>query len=607
MNKIVLVRPVCSTISEPELPLNLMILAASLEREGYNPIILDYDAIKLTKPEIVDSSEKSTEVVGCDIISYSPKYVFFTCMCSNFARTISIIKYVKLHYPKAFIGIGGPHVSMCAKDTMNAYHKFIDAVLIGEGEKTIVEIIKGVESNSIHTVNGICYYEEKPVLTSRRELLQNLDDSPIPAYHLIDMEVYGNMTGKTNVYVGSGCPFACNFCTTSLMWERRYRAKSVERVIQELDILVNKYGKKDFVFIHDNLTANRDYALELINAIKRSGLVFEYEISSRIDTIDEELIRLFAESGGKTIFFGIETGSEKMQQLIGKRLKLSRIHEILEACKSNNAYAAASFIIGFPSESLEDMEKTINLSFICRTLLEDQVGMNLLSIYPGSPLSKEAYNELYLDEINYEFPMYQGLSEEEICDIKKYKSIYIHYYLYKKYSNGLSPIEMRKLFDYVTIILEKYPFTFNYLLNCLHMHFTDIFLRECYTMDNLSLEDKDSYNYKIDVDMFVNDIRDMLPQNEIETVREWLLYDESVETIYRLSLNNSELYHSSFSIKDSAYDDEISYSYYIVVGKNGDVYNLEVSKDIYLEIKEIEDSASKLETYLNNNIGLQFG
>lgn len=117
------------------------------------------------------------------------------------------------------------------------------------------------------------------------------------------MNDYGNITGKVNVYVGSGCPFACNFCTTSLMWERRYRTKSINRVITELKTLVNEYNKKNFVLIHDNLTANPAYAINLIEEIKKSDLNIEYEISSRIDTIDEDIIRLFRNQVEKQFFW----------------------------------------------------------------------------------------------------------------------------------------------------------------------------------------------------------------------------------------------------------------------------------------------------------------
>ncbi len=609
MEKILFVRPVCSTISEPELPLNLLILSACLENVGYEPRILDYDAKKLYNSKLVNFEDGVNLIVN-EIIKYAPESVFFTCMCNNFARTISIIKSLKTRQPEIFIGIGGPHVSMCASDTMRAYHEYIDAIIIGEGEKTIVELVRGIEKNNISNVHGICYwYNNKVIITEKRELLCDLDESPIPAYHLINMNDYGNITGKVNVYVGSGCPFACNFCTTSLMWERRYRTKSINRVITELKTLVNEYNKKNFVLIHDNLTANPAYAINLIEEIKKSDLNIEYEISSRIDTIDEDIIRLFSESGGKTIFFGIETGSEKMQNIIGKKLELSRIYNILNLCKKYNVQADTSFIMGFPDESLEDLEKTINLSFACRALLKDNVGMNLLSIYPGSPLSYLSFNDLYLDEINYEFPMYQGLSNDEILDVKKYKSIYINYYLYKNYSTGLTAVETKKMFDYITIILEKYPNTFNYLLNNLKLHFVDIFLKECYTVDKLSLEDKDCYNYFIEEEQFIEDIKDIINPENVEMIKEFLNYDSAIEDTFRASIEKpQQLFYNLFSLNIISHQgNNISEKKYsIVLGKNGEVFDLEIPYEVYCDLKKIEKNALKVDEYIKKIVGIEF-
>gem|GEM_PF-2037006 len=607
INNILLIRNVCSTISEPELPLNLLILAACLEKAGYSPLILDYDKLKFEHPEILGINDDSVQFVANDILSHDPDCVLFTCMCSNFARSISIIKRIRYHAPNLFIGIGGPHVSMCAVDTMKAYNEFLNCVIVGEGEETIVDLINCLNENAdLKLIKGLCLFSDKVILTEKRNLLLDLDYSPIPAYHLINVDDYNTITGKTNVYIGSGCPFSCSFCTTSLMWERHYRTKSVARIIKELTLLKDKYNKSNFVFIHDNLTANKDFALSLVNSIKESHLNIQYEISSRIDTIDEEFIRLFKESGGKTIFFGIESGSERMQKTIGKNLKLDRIYEILESCKNNGVEASTSFIIGFPDESLEDLESTIKLAFRCRIMLEDQVGMNLLSIYPGSPLSKTAYNYLYLDEINYEFPMYQRLSDEEIDDIKKFKSIYINYYLYEHYSNGLNAVDIHKLFDYVTITLEKYQYTFNYLLNILDYSFINIFETQVYTIENLSAEDKDRYIYEINGDRFVEDLNGIIKDDERFEVLELLQYDSCINTFYTLSLEHHNfLYYKVFKffidlenscfVKDS--------KYYMVIAKNGNLFDVEISNSIYNDINELNCSED-VEKYLSKEFDI---
>lgn len=610
IKRICLVRTACSTFSEPELPLNFLILGSCLENEGYNVELRDYDVVKFKKPEILGNDENAIVIIAKDIMLKNPDCALFTCMCNNFARTMSIIKFLKQLRPSIITAIGGPHVSMCAKETMEAYHNVLDMVMIGEGEKTVVEVINCLENKQeLDNVKGICIYKDNTVLiTPKRELLQNLDESPIPAYHLVNINDYNNITGKTSVYVGSGCPFACNFCTTSLMWERRYRVKSVERVIEELKILKYQYKKNDFVFIHDNLTASKKYIVSLLSAIKNANLEIEYEISSRIDTIDEETIKLFSESGGKTIFFGIETGSTRMQEVIGKKLSLDDVTNILNICGKYGVEASTSFIIGFPDETREDMEKTIKLAFRCRTILEDRVGINLLSIYPGSPLSYSAYESLYLDEINYEYPMYQSLSTEELKDIRKYKFIYSNYYLYKKYSNGLSAVEMRELFDFVTIIIEKYPYMFNYLLNILNYSIIDIFKLHKYTLNSLSLYEKDNLKYKILIDKFLEDLDKVINSKYREQIVEWYRYDTCINEFYQqCQINNEKLYSDIFKVNVDIQNNNIinRWIYYLVIAKNSELYNIQISQDIYNKMREINDNEKEITRYLNEELGME--
>lgn len=609
-SRILLVRTICSTFSLPELPLNLLILASSLERAGYYPEILDYDQKKIVHPELINKEFDSVQYIADDIMSHNPDCVFFTCMCNNFARTISIIKRVRKMQSGLFIGIGGPHVSMCPIDTMLAYNDFLDCVIVGEGEETIVELINGLNDKvDLKTIKGICIFEGSPIMTDKRELLSNLDDSPIPAYHLIDVNAYNTEDGKINLYVGSGCPFACSFCTTSLMWERYYRTKSIERIIEEITILKKKYNRNDFVFIHDNLTANRKFAISLVNAIRESKINIRYEISSRIDTIDEEFIRLFKMSGGTTIFFGIETGSEKMQKAIGKNLKLNNVDEILLACLNYGVDADTSFIIGFPDESLNDMESTIKLAFKCRTMLDNKVGLNLLSIYPGSPLSKSAFNDLYLDSINYDFPMYENLSAEEVVDIQNFKSIYINYYLYKSYSSGLSAVQLHRLFDYTTIVLEKYQYTFNYLINIKNYSFVKIFETQMYTIESVSAEDKDRFNYEIDEEKFVEDIREIIEPGEANEIIELLKYDSKINTFYELSLYNRDiLYYQTFKFyvdidNNCLVAEGADPMYYMILAKNGNMFTAEINSSIYDDIDKIKDLI-EVEAYLSEELNI---
>lgn len=475
-NKICLVRPLISPYEYAGIPLNLLILGAVLKKSNLDIKVLDFDNRKHHNKEILNM-KKSNTIMAKEILKESPKYVAITTMCNNYLNVLNIAKTIKDYNEEISIILGGPQASMAYVETIKNY-KYIDYIIIGEGENTLFELIQALENKvDVSGIDGICYsVDEEIVITPKRELLCNLDESPVPDYSLINLEEYLKVDSKFALHIGTGCPFNCNFCTTSLMWDKRYRVKSVDRIIDEIVELKEKYGITHFDFTHDNLTSNKNFVKALLEQIINLKFDIRFEFSSRVDTIDHEVIQLASKAGCINIFFGIEHSSDRIQNVIGKKLKISNIHYIIEECKRKDIRPMTSFILGFPEETLDDLNNNIAFAFKTRLLTSEFTPLNLLSVYTGSKLFEEVSESLVFDPTKLNLTMSFFLNKNYIQEIKKNKPIYCNYYSIEYKDPVLNKINFAILTEFAQYTIEKFTYSFNFLINICGICFTDIYL-----------------------------------------------------------------------------------------------------------------------------------
>lgn len=584
-NKICLVRPICSSIGAAEIPLSLLVIGKCLELAHYDVVVKDYDNIKFTFPEILDKSESANKIAE-DIISTACKYVLISTMCSNFPQVISIARKVKIIDPSIIIILGGPHPSMCYTEIIKAYD-CVDFISIGEGEITIVELLSCIEENgNLNNILGICYrYKNIVKVTKKRPLLRFLDESPIPAYNLINVKEYYDRCGFINIYIGSGCPYNCTFCTTSIMWERHYRTKSVSRVLEEIELLIKLYNVRQFDFVHDNLSADSTYITELLQSIINNKYNISFEVSSRIDTINSKIIRLLAEAGCNGVFFGIETGTEKMQKLICKNININNALETLRECEEYGIMPTAAFIIGFPEEEQNDLIETIKLAFRCRVSIGNKTGISLLSVYTGSPLSYSCFDNLVFNaEYNNNFALCQELTENEIKEIKDNKFIYLCFYLFKEYRSGLGFIKTKQLYDFLTIYIEQFPTLIDTLINILYYSPIDIFFYLYNTVENINVMQKDELDYKIDMNLLNSLIQHLHADKYADEIRSAFLYDSEINDLYLISIQSGNTLYwktvkSKINFEKGTIENEFMYK--LIVAKAGVIFIMEINEIQY--------------------------
>lgn len=375
-------------------PLGLGYIAAVLEKH-HDVKVIDVGAERLNN----DSLKKS-------ISKISPEIVGITSDTLSFQRAIEIAQIVKQINKNITVVTGGAHPNVWP-DYPLKYDCF-DISVCGEGERTAVELWARIENGeSYEDINGIAFKgKDSIVVNPKRELIENLDELPLPARHLFPMDKY---IGESNLSVypvypigtSRGCPFSCAFCSNNVVFGRRYRFRSPKNIVDEIELLINHYKAKEIYFREDLFTVNKQRVIGICDEIRRRGLHFKWECESRVDTINEEMLRTMKEAGCELVWFGVESGSQRILDYLNKQITLPQVREAYKLCKQVGIKAGASFMIGVPSETMDEIQKTIELAKELKSELEF-AWFNIFTGYPTSPLYEYVKeNNLYEKEINH--------------------------------------------------------------------------------------------------------------------------------------------------------------------------------------------------------------
>lgn len=379
-------------------PLNLLIVAKPLIEKGHTVKIIDF----LVKPY-----DEQKFVVFLD--KFKPEYVGITFTTPLYGEALSILDAVKRHNPKIITVAGGAHISAQAKDAL--MNSKLDIAVIGEGDFTLLEIVESVKSRKGYSsVPGIAYknnvdivditgsnaneadMNKAVVFTQKRKLIENLDIVPFPALELIDIYDYNiphTISRENPVFpleTSRGCIFGCVFCNKSV-FGRAFRMKSVERVMAEIRKIKN-LGFKEVHIMDDGFTSDREHAkqvcLQLID--EKINLKFNCLSGIRADMIDIPLLKLMKKAGFYRVSIGVETGSQRVLDQIGKKMKLSRIEDAVKMIKKTGIEVLAYFMFGLPGETEEDMQKTIDFA---KKLSPDVVKFDIMIPLPDTPIYRE--------------------------------------------------------------------------------------------------------------------------------------------------------------------------------------------------------------------------
>ncbi len=396
------------------LPLGLMYIAAVLDEAGYKVEILDafMEGSSFRKKGEVTNVGMPYGKLKEEVQRRKPSIVGianpFTCQVEHAIKVGNIVKEVD----SSIVTVaGGPHVSAVPMEFMDEAES-IDISVIGEGDYAMLDIAKFCEGNNrISDIKGIVYRKNGAIKQNApRPLINNLDELPFPAYHLVDMEQYlgpnkieyrSFKNRAISMITSRGCPFNCNFCSVHLHMGKKFRAHSVDYVINHIEHVVNKYKVKTIFFEDDNLTFDLKRFEAICNQIIEKRIKFGWETPNgiRADYLTRNLLEKMKKSGCQSVFFGIESGDQYvLDNIIDKSLNLKEVIKVAKICKEIGISTAAFYIIGFPGEKKEHMLKTVELAL--RLKKEYDVGMLLHVATPslGTRLYKECIEKGYIKE-----------------------------------------------------------------------------------------------------------------------------------------------------------------------------------------------------------------
>jgi radical SAM superfamily enzyme YgiQ (UPF0313 family) len=409
--------------------LGVLSLAAVLQQSGHNVRIVDVNHTYMNYACHDGSAAYDFAYVVAQIIVREDAEIYgFGSICSSYPLTIRIAEAVKALRRDSTILFGGPQASVVDIQTLNTF-PFIDLILRGEAENSfpiLIEELAGL--HQLEKVQGLTYRFASCVQRNcNSPVVGDLNSLPFPAYHLSS---YLRGTKKAALELGRGCPFACTFCSTNDFFRRNFRLRSPERVLQDMRRIASEYSIRDFDLVHDMFTVNRNRVVEFCEAMIGSREGFTWSCSARTDCIDQELLELMAVSGCVSIFFGVESGSVRIQEVMNKHLDPQRAREVIDTADRLGIHTTVSLITGFPEETWGDFKDTVRMFMYSARHLKSDPQLNILAPLAGTPLYDTSKNKLQLDELCSDVSQQSaGKDEANHRLIETYPEIFPNFYL----------------------------------------------------------------------------------------------------------------------------------------------------------------------------------
>jgi len=364
----------------PVPPLSLSYLASVLNREGIEVKILDFLVTQYHPRKLRRELEE-----------YRPQLVGATCVTLNYPIARRMLKVCKAFDPHIFTVIGGPHVTFALEETL-LQSPWIDAIVIGEGERTLVELVRAVEEDKdIHQVSGIAFADGGMVVkTPPQARIENLDQLPLPARELLPMARYRALDTPCTVITSRGCPYSCIFCSGHRMFGPKVRFRSPGLVVDEIEKLQHDFGLAKINIVDDTFTLNHHHARAVCEEMLRRNLKIKWSVFARVDRISEDLVQLMKRAGCEWVLFGVESADEGILKTIRKGITLDQVRSGVKIAAEAGINVFNSFIFGLPGESWDTAIKSIAFGDELYHKYGAKYGFHILSPLPGTELYERA-------------------------------------------------------------------------------------------------------------------------------------------------------------------------------------------------------------------------
>ncbi|MCI7238704.1 MAG: radical SAM protein [Anaerococcus sp.] len=383
-----------------------LILNQILKDKGYNSFVFNtfdfYNDNDIGNYYTLESIEK----VGNHILELDPKIISLYTVCETFPLTCLLAKYIKSKNDSIFIIFAGPHASLLGNEILINLD-YVDIVAYSEGEYVVSDILNCLIKKNVDLsqIKGIYYRKEDEIVkTSSPELVANIN---LHKYYIKDLMKFCDNNSSVNLEGGRGCPYNCSFCTTSIFWKRKARLKPVEDLISEIEYYIERYRINNFNIIDDLFTSNRIYITDFCNKILEKNINILWSCSSRADTLDNKIIDLMKSSGLKSIYMGIESASDVIQNDINKNLNIGYAKKIIKYLANIGIDVTVSLIYGFANETLNEFKKTIDFYEDFFEYNNINLQLHIFSPYPKTEETNKVVDKLFLNEESLHLPLHQ--------------------------------------------------------------------------------------------------------------------------------------------------------------------------------------------------------
>ncbi len=436
-------------ITPIHIPMGIAYIAAILEKNNIEVEILEANAHDLNHQQIKKAIEK-----------YNPSIVGITSTTSLIEEASEI---AELCDKKICVVIGGIHASSMPVDTLKEFERF-DILTQGEGEFSFLEIALG---KPLSKIKGVYYRKNKKIIANEpRELIKDLDILPFPARHLLPMDKYFSAGAKEKpidyILSSRGCPYGCLFCADHLVHGKKFRYRSPENIVKEIEELRDR-GVRDFNFLDDNFTLLIDRADKICDLIIKKGLnkdmIWRCTNGIRVDKVSLELLRKMKKAGCYLIALGIESGNEEILKKMKKNIDLKKVRMAVEFCNKVGIETKGLFMLGNLGENEKTMQDTIDFA---KSLNLDTATFSITTPYPNTDYWKiikqegEIFPKKFRDYITYGNVIFKHgeLNEDILVKMQKkaYREFYLRPTIFLKAAKRMKNLKQTKL--YVSAVLS---------------------------------------------------------------------------------------------------------------------------------------------------------
>ncbi len=354
----------------------------------------------------------------------------FGSICSSYPLTLRLAEQVKRGKDGVGVVLGGPQASVVDQATLKAF-PFVDYIVRGEADITFPRLVKALSTNTsaadFERHPGITYRHGNTIVRNpNAPVIEDLDALPLPAF---DLDPYVSERGGLHLEAGRGCPFACTFCSTNDFFRRNYRLKSPQKLIGEMRCLQRRYDTRAFTLVHDMFTVDRKKVELFCEALLELDEKFSWSCSARTDCVTEDLLALMARAGCEGIFFGIETGSPRLQKVVRKNLDLEEAWANIKSACGHGMTTAVALITAFPDENQDDLRATAHFFVNSLRLDNAEPQLSLLAPLAETPIAREYWENLVFDG-SFSDMSHQGWRQDpdDLSLIRRHKDVFINFY-----------------------------------------------------------------------------------------------------------------------------------------------------------------------------------